>query len=111
MQVSPLQLLIGFFIVVAVISVLGAAKKSAQLKRYTRITLGMSEAEMLKIMGGGYNKSLLKNNRVKYEWRINATSTSHSSGGIRYGSYRGVQKVDIYLTDGFVEEVRPYNVG
>lgn len=111
MQISPLYLLIGIAIIIFVLKLINIASKDAQLKRYTRITLGMSEAEMLSIMGGGYNKSLLKNNRVKYEWRINATSTSHSSGGIRYGSYKGVQKVDIYLKDGFVEEVRPYNVG
>lgn len=70
----------------------------------------MSEDEMLSIMGGGYNKSLLKNNRVKYEWRINATSSSYSSKGFSTRVYNGVKKVDIMVKDGLVEEVKPYNV-
>ncbi len=57
-------------------------------------------------MGGGYNKSSLKNNRFKYEWRMNATS--YGQYGVR--SYQGVKKVDIYIKDGVVEEIRPYNV-
>jgi len=78
-----------------------------QLKRYESITIGMSEEEMLKIMGEGYNKSSLKNNRFKYEWRINASSAKNGMGG---RVYSGVRKVDIYTKDGVVEEVKPYNV-
>lgn len=81
-----------------------------QLRRYERITIGMSEAEMLEIMGEGYNRSLLQNQRCKYEWRINATSSSSSAFGMRTSHYNGVKKVDIYTRNGFVEEVRPYNV-
>ena len=54
---------------------------------------------MLDIMGDGFDRSLLKNNRIKYEWRINVNSR-HSR----------VKKVAIYTKDGFVEEVKPYNV-
>ena len=43
--------------------------KLEQLQRYWDVEIGMSEDEMLSIMGDGYNRSLLKNNRVKYEWR------------------------------------------
>lgn len=78
-----------------------------QLKRYEQVTIGMSEEEMLQIMGKGYNKSSLKNNRFKYEWRINATSAKNGFGGRMYS---GVKKVDIYICDGLVEEIRPYNV-
>ena len=77
-----------------------------QLKRYRNIKIGMSEREMLNIMGKGYNKSSLKGNRFKYEWRINGTSVGRN--GVR--SYTGVRKVDIYVKDGEVEEIRPYNV-
>ena len=80
--------------------------KRKQLRRYWKIEIGMSENEMLDIMGDGYNRSLLQNNRVKYEWRMQAISKNYS--GIR--SYSGVRKVDIYVKDGYVEEVRPYNV-
>ncbi len=81
-----------------------------QLERYLDVEIGMSEDEMLEIMGEGFNRSLLKDNRVKYEWRINAQSYGSSYKGMSCRSYSGVKKVTIYLKNGFVEEVRPYNV-
>ena len=78
-----------------------------QLKRYEQITIGMPEDEMLQIMGKGYNKSSLKNNRFKYEWRINARSSNNGMGGRMYS---GVKKVTIYIKDGKVEEIKPFNV-
>lgn len=71
----------------------------------------MSESEMLKIMGRRCNKSLLKNNRVKYEWRYsNGGSIGRSYKGISVRKYNGVSKVDIYCKNGYVEEVRPHNI-
>ena len=81
-----------------------------QLESYWDIEIGMSEDEMLSIMGEGYNRSLLKNNRVKYEWRIEATSYGSSYKGMSARSYSGVKKVTIYIKNGYVEEVKPYNV-
>ena len=95
---------------VAFISIAQKNKQLEQLQRYWDVEMGMTEEEMREIMGDGYNRSLLKNNRVKYEWRINATSQSTSYKGISYREYSGVKKVTIYLKDGFVEEVKPYNV-
>ena len=96
-------LLVVFFAAIIVIAFAIGARKRAQLKRYETIQIGMPESEMLDIMGKGYNRSLLKNNRTKYEWRINASSTGYSSGGVSTRTYRGVKKVDIYVKDGFVE--------
>ena len=85
-------------------------RKLEQLQRYIAIEIGMSETEMLSIMGNGYNRSLLTNNRKKYEWRIEAQSfgTSHKGNSIR--AYSGVKKVSIYTRNGYVDEVKPYNV-
>lgn len=80
---------------------IGAIPK-AKLRKYTQIEIGMSEDEMLSIMGKGYNRSLLKNNRKKYEWRVAAVNSKYAR--------TGVMKVDIYVKDGIVEEVRPFNV-
>ena len=85
-------------------------KQIEKLQRYWDVEIGMTEYEMLDIMGGGYNRSLLKNNRVKYEWRINASSYGSSYKGVSVRSYSGVKKVTIYTKDGYVEEVKPYNV-
>lgn len=85
-------------------------KQLEQLQRYWNVEIGMSEEEMLNIMGKGYNRSFIKNNRVKYEWRINSTSVCHSYKGTSFRSYSGVKKVTIYTKNGFVEEVIPYNV-
>ena len=103
--------MVSWIIAVSVTVVVGIAcwnlyRKKIQLENYWDIEIGMPESEMLKIMGNGYNRSLLKNNRVKYEWRINATS--YGSGNTR--SYSGIKKVTIYTKDGYVEEVKPYNI-
>ena len=102
------------FVVVALWAVLHARhasrKQLEQLQRYWNVEIGMPEEEMLDIMGEGYNRSFLKNNRVKYEWRINATSVGSSYKGTSFRSYSGVKKVTIYTKNGFVEEVKPYNV-
>ncbi|WP_022763595.1 hypothetical protein [Butyrivibrio sp. AD3002] len=108
---SPLSIIIivafvGLFAILYLVIALPAARKRDQLYNYEDVTLGMREEEMLDIMGDGYNKSLLKDNRTKYEWRINAHS--QSSGGVT--EYSGVSKVTIYCKDGVVEEVRPYNI-
>ena len=107
-----------YFIIIAVLFIIATvvlagivgAKKRAKLRRYKNIQIGMPEDEMLSIMGKGYSRSLLKNNRTKYEWRIKASSTGYSSGGVSTRTYTGVRKVDIYCKDGYVEEVKPYNI-
>ena len=89
-------------VLLGILLALPIRKQLEQLQRY--------EEEMLDIMGEGYNRSFLKNNRVKYEWRINATSVGSSYKGTSFRSYSGVKKVTIYTKNGFVEEVKPYNV-
>ena len=106
---SLTYLIIGLFaliICVFIIAMVAMVAQHKQLRRYTDINIGMSENEMLSIMGGGYNVSSLKNNRKKYEWRINASSYGYKG----YRTYSGVHKVAIYTKDGRVEEIKPYNV-
>ena len=101
------------FIIIFIIGIVGVIiqkRQMNQLKQYWNVRIGMTEYEMLSIMGEGYNRSLLKNNRTKYEWRINGTSYSSYYRGISVRSYSGVKKVAIYTRDGYVEEVKPYNV-
>ncbi|WP_024865644.1 hypothetical protein [Butyrivibrio sp. FCS014] len=100
-----------FLIVAAIILLAKYAVKAGRRNRVAKISLGMSENEMLKIMGRRYNKSLLKNDRVKYEWRYsNGGSTGSSYRGNSVRKYHGVSKVDIYCKNGCVEEVRPHNI-
>ena len=112
--------LIVLFVVFAVICLLvdvaaelSIIRKREKLRRYQKVEIGMSENEMLDIMGDGYNRSLLQNNRVKYEWRINASSTGYYYRfhfGVITHSYTGVRKVEIYVKDGCVEEIISDNV-
>lgn len=90
---------IVFVAVFLIIAVNAGDEEIEQLQRYWDIEIGMTEKEMLDIMGDGFDRSLLKNNCIKYEWRINVNSR-HSR----------VKRVAIYTKDGFVEEVKPYNV-
>ncbi len=94
--------ILGVIFLVMIIVIIRDIERIAQLKKYKKIRVLMSEYDMLQIMGKGYKKSSLKNNRCKYEWRINASGSG--------SSYRGVKKVDIYVKNGLVEEIRPYNI-
>lgn len=108
-------ILIVMGIIMLAAAVVGAivhsANVSSQRSKIDNITLGMPQQQMLSIMGSGYNRSLLKNNRTKYEWRFSyAHNTGTSYRGISSRTYSGVRKVAIYCKDGYVEEVKPYNV-
>lgn len=94
--------ILGVIFLVMIIVIIRDIERIAQLKKYKKIRVLMGEYDMLQIMGKGYKKSSLKNNRCKYEWRINASGSG--------SSYRGVKKVDIYVKNGLVEEIRPYNI-
>lgn len=98
-----MELFIIIFVII-ILSILLLTKP--RLRNYEKIYLGMEENEMLKIMGGHPNKTLFKDGRIKYEWRINGSSISQ--GNVRF--YSGVKKVSIYVKNGLVEEVRPLNV-
>ncbi len=87
-------------VLLGILLALPIRKQLEQLQRYWNVEIGMPEEEMLDIMG----------DRVKYEWRINATSVGSSYKGTSFRSYSGVKKVTIYTKNGFVEEVKPYNV-
>lgn len=108
--IATFVLMILFIIIYACVGTCVGNRKITQLHRYWHIKIGMPEDEMLSIMGTGYNRSLLKNSRVKYEWRINASSYGSSYKGISTRTYTGIKKVTIYIKDGYVEEVKPYNV-
>lgn len=99
-----------FAIIVMFVAMGKMKQKQDQLRRYWDIEIGMSEDEMLDIMGEGFNRSLLKNGRTKYEWRINATSYGHYTKGFSTRTYSGVHKVTIYTKNGLVEEVKSHNV-
>lgn len=96
--------LFSIIIVIIILSILLLTK--SRLRNYEKIYLGMEENEMLKVMGGHPNKTLFKDGRIKYEWRINGSSISQ--GNVRF--YSGVKKVSIYVKNGLVEEVKPLNV-
>ena len=96
-----------FFYIIAIVK---TVRKRNRLKRYVEVQIGMPETEMIRIMGNDFNKSSLRNNRCKYEWRFNAMSSGHSYRGSSYRVYQGVRKVDIYVRNGRVEEIRPFNV-
>lgn len=97
--------LFSIIIIIITISILFVLT-TPRLRNYEKIYLGMEENEMLKIMGGHPNKTLFKDGRIKYEWRINGSSISQRN--VRF--YSGVKKVSIYVRNGLVEEVRPLNV-
>ena len=98
-------------ILVAVFCYAESSRRNDQRDKVDSIYLGMPEKEMLLILGTNYNRSLLKNGRTKYEFRFSESGSFGVYGnGMSMRTYHGVRKVTIYCKDGFVEEVRPYNV-
>ena len=103
--------LIGMVILAIAIGVAKNMNKKNQKSKVESVERGMPEEEMLRIMGKGYNRSLLKNNRVKYEWRYSeGSSVGYSYKGMSTRQYHGVRKATIYCKDGVVEEVKPFNM-
>ncbi len=102
--------LLAICVLLLPIAIFNSITKLRRLRKSEEIEIGMDEDEMLDIMGGGYTISHLKNNRTKYEWRINATSSGAYYRGVSTRSYSGVKKVTIYVKDGYVEEVKGYNL-
>lgn len=107
------KMLLWVFAVIMVsiiIGVISAKRRINKLRRYLRVSIGMPEDEVMVIMGRGYARSLLKDGRTKYEWRIEATSYGTSYRGHSTRAYSGVKKVDIYIKNGVVEEVKSLNI-
>ena len=103
--------IVGTIVFIIASYIVSHSIQKSQKNRIESIELGMSEDEMLGIMGKGYNKSLLKDGRVKYEWRYsNESSTGYSYAGVSTRKYHGVRKATVYCKDGFVEEVKPFNM-
>ncbi len=96
----------AFVFIIVLIIIMAAARMRYKKNCYKRLRLGMSEEEMLAIMKGHYNKSYLKDNRIKCEWRYN-NGMSGSIKGLRF--YSGVSKCTVYLKNGVIEEIRPFN--
>ena len=100
----------GIGVLLAVVKYIVEKRSLGKLQKYWDVEIGMTDHEMLSIMGEGYSRGILKNNRVKYEWRINAKSYGSSFKGVSVRSYTGVRKVTIYTRNGYVEEIKPYNI-
>lgn len=109
-DIKPIIICVILITVISIITIIIRNAKISKLRRSEEIYIGMDEDEMLSIMGGGYTRSLLKNNRTKYEWRMNATSYTSSYKGGNSTSYSGVKKATIYVKDGYVEEVKGFNL-
>ena len=84
-------------------------QKTDRLRGYQDVVEGMSEQDMLSVMGGGYSISVLNGNTVKYEWRINGST--NTSGVLFKGAVYAhteqteAQRVIIYVRNGAVTEI------
>ena len=103
--IEALVIMVFLFLLAFIISA-PKRKRFKRLRRYLDIQIGMSEQDMLDIMGDGYSRSLLKDNRIKYDWRVTFSNYNSSTG---VGSLLN-SGVSVYTKDGYVEEVKPYNI-
>jgi hypothetical protein len=75
----------------------------SQKKRTERIKLGMSEEEMLSIMGKGFSKCSYADGTVVYEYLF-SNATSRRSGSFRI--FYSARRTLIFCYDGKVEAVK-----
>ena len=104
--IATLVIMVFLFLLAFIISA-PKRKRFKRLRRYLDIQIGMPEQDMLDIMGDGYSRSLLKDNRIKYDWRVTFSNYDSSKGTSFILLHSGVS---IYTKDGYVEEVKPYNI-
>lgn len=80
--------------------------KKARLYKYEEIELGMSEDEVIDLMGFNYSENLLGRGKTKYEWRLNGF------GFIRYGFFHWMptKSVEVYVKNGKVYKVLANNM-
>lgn len=99
-------ILMTILIVMAFGLVIEHLLKKARLYRYEEIELGMSEDEVIDLMGFNYSENLLGRGKTKYEWRLNGF------GFIRYGIFHWIptKSVEVYVKNGKVYKVLANNM-
>ena len=113
-------------VIISIPVAIKVVKPKPALRNYVKIQPGMSEADVIGIMGERYNKGFFEDGRIELEWRVNAVSSEKTLGGavgtsngsIGGGLYAGesikedlgVSKVTVVFREDKVVEVRPHNV-
>lgn len=80
--------------------------RKARLYRYEEIEIGMSEDEVIDLMGFHYSQSLLSRGRTKYEWKVNGSMFLNN--GIFH--FIPTKSVEVYVKGGEVYKVLSHNM-
>lgn len=80
--------------------------RKARLYKYEDIEIGMTEDEVIDIMGFNYTQNLLGHGKIKYEWKINGV------GFWQFGLFNWMptKSVEVYVKNGKVYKVLANNM-
>lgn len=80
--------------------------RKARLYRYEDIEIGMTEEEVIDLMGFNYTQSLLGRGKIKYEWKVNGVGFWQ----FRMFNWIPSKSVEVYIKRGKVYKVLANNM-
>lgn len=106
---TGMKLIVGLVVLWFVWTIVSITTKKVTMKHYKKVHIGMSEKEMLSIMGG---KPIVSNyqNKNKFEWYLKAVSSTYYNNGVANTVHSPKQSVIITTENGIVTAVEPHNL-
>lgn len=106
---TGIKLMVAFFVILFIAALVTGIRRIKTLKHYRNVQIGMSEEEMLSIMGGHPSVSNYQHKK-KFEWFIRGTSSTYYNNGIASTMYDPKKSVVITTENGVVTAIEPHNI-
>ena len=106
---TGIKIFLILMVVLFVWSIIDITVKKITLNHYKKVSIGMSEEEMLSVMGGRPSVSNYQN-RKKFEWFIKAVSSTTYNNGIANTVHSPKKSVVITTENGKVISIEPHNI-
>ena len=99
----------GIVPLLPIIFIYGGANKNKSkpnINRYEEVHYGMTQQQVIEIMGSNYMRSLLADGRVEFLYKVAGYSVATYTAGMRIGGYERGKSVRVYFRNNSVIEVR-----
>ena len=106
---TGIKILLILMLVRFVWSIVSITMKKITMKHYKKVRIGMSEEEMLSVMGGRPSISNYQNKK-KFEWFMKGGSSTYYNNGIANTVHTPKQSVVITTENGIVTAIEPHNI-
>lgn len=106
---TGMKIVVGLVIIWMVSAFIIGRVRITTLKHYKKVQIGMSEEEMLSVMGGNPSVSNFQHKK-KFEWFIKGTSSTYYNNGIASTMHNPKKSVVITTENGKVTAIVPNNI-